>query len=658
MSKLRGEYALLVTRARLVGAALISSREASAAPPIVVNSAGDPGNGVCDASECTLREAIDLANTQNGFDEIHFNIPGAGPHLITSSSSQWLGLIQETALIDATTQPGYAGSPMVELRAASGGTDLGLGVEANDVTIRGFAIGGFDAGIETLFASGMRVEANHIGIDVTGTAARPNDLGVHLIESFDSVIGGEDPGARNVISGNNVGVAINSGSMNNRILGNYIGVNASGTAAIGNDEGVRIIFTSNNTIGGSTPGSGNLISGNSRYGVRITNATENVVLGNLIGTDASGTADLGNSEGVAISGGGNNEVGDGTEGGRNVVSANLNGISLVSDGNSIQGNYIGVDKTGAVPLGNDQSGVEILFASENVIGGASPVAGNVISANDVGVLILGDHNKVLGNTIGPDASATTGFGNQYAGVEVVGDANEIGGSAAGAGNLIGGNAGEGLVLEGTDNRVQGNWIGTTSTGTALANGSGVAVTASGNLVGGTGAGEGNVIAHNASHGVSGVPTEIRSNSIHSNGGEGIRNVDDSPLPPVITSAGSASGTACAGCTIDVFSDSEDEGRVYHGSTVADGAGNWSFPGGVSGPNITATATQQNQFTDEYETSEFSAPFTCASCMSVGGAVEILSSYGSPGHATLLWLVAVSALGTLALGCRLVRRRRH
>jgi titin len=645
----------------LIGATLLSSGETSAAPPIVVNSAGDPGNGVCDTSECTLREAIDLANTQPGFDEIDFNIPGAGPHVITSSSAQSLGFIQEPALIDATTQAGYVGSPVVELRAAPGGTDLGLEVGADDVTIRGFAVGGFDTGIHIFVASGEIIEANYIGTDVTGTVARPNTIGILLNGSTGAVIGGDSANARNVISGNHAGIVIQGQATNNSILGNYIGVNASGTSAIGNERGVSIFFTGGNTIGGSTPGTSNVISGNTQFGIEIEFGDGNGIFGNLIGTDPSGQVDIGNEYGIVIGGDGANQVGSGTAGGRNVISGNLKGVSLFSSGNSVQGNYIGINKTGSVPLSNGQAGVEIVFATDNVVGGASPGAGNVISGNGTGVSIIGDRNKVLGNTIGPDASATTAFGYQGVGVEVQGNENEIGGSVAGAGNVIGGNAGEGVLLEGTHNRVQGNWIGTTPTGTSLVNSHGVAALLSGNLIGGTGAGEANVIAHNGNNGVEGFPTEIRANSIHSNGSQGISNDAGSPPPPVITAAGSASGTACAGCTIDIFSDGEDEGRVYHGSTVADGAGNWIFSGSVVGPNITATATQFSQLTNEFATSEFSAPFACSACPpaeAVGGYVEILASDDSREPAVLVWFAAMSVLGALMLGSGLVWRRRR
>ena len=75
--------------------------------------------------------------------------------------------------------------------------------------------------------------------------------------------------------------------------------------------------------------------------------------------------------------------------------------------------------------------------------------------------------------------------------------------------------------------------------------------------------------------------EVRANSIHSNGGKGI--LSSGPRP-TITSAGSAAGTACANCIVDVFSDNADEGRVYHGSALANASGNWSFPGAVVGPN--------------------------------------------------------------------------
>jgi hypothetical protein len=104
-----------------------------------------------------------------------------------------------------------------------------------------------------------------------------------------------------------------------------------------------------------------------------------------------------------------------------------------------------------------------------------------------------------------------------------------------------------------------------------------------------------------------LSNSVTTNSIHSNGGLGIDNVAGGNLElssPVITavSVAQVSGTACPGCTVEVFSDDEDEGRIFEGSTVADGSGNWSLHVSPAGPNVTATATDAAG-----NTSEFSAP---------------------------------------------------
>ncbi|UCH86086.1 MAG: right-handed parallel beta-helix repeat-containing protein [Dehalococcoidia bacterium] len=162
------------------------------------------------------------------------------------------------------------------------------------------------------------------------------------------------------------------------------------------------------------------------------------------------------------------------------------------------------------------------------------------------------------------------------------------------------------------NEVKGNWIGTNSLGEPQPNkvwGVGIGDGAQGNLIGGTSPDEGNVIAFNTEAGVfvqeGALYNTIRGNSIYSNGGKGIELASGGNAelaPPTVDSVGSVFGTACATCTIDVYSDEEDEGRVYEGSTTADGDGNWSFSGTPGGPNITATATDSDG-----NTSEFSEP---------------------------------------------------
>jgi titin len=189
--------------------------------------------------------------------------------------------------------------------------------------------------------------------------------------------------------------------------------------------------------------------------------------------------------------------------------------------------------------------------------------------------------------------------------------NVIGGSAPGQGNVISGNDGDGVYIQGSSNVLLGNFIGTNADGvTARPNAdAGISVVVGGNssLIGGPGAGEGNTIAFNNGNGVrvaTGTSNAIRGNSIHSNGGLGIDNTsggngEPGHAPPVINPGNSTSGTACANCTVDIYSDSADEGRIYHGFAATDGAGNWDYPGAVTGPFVTATSTNAAGSTSEF-----------------------------------------------------------
>src|SRR5262249_52110344 len=197
--------------------------------------------------------------------------------------------------------------------------------------------------------------------------------------------GGDAPAARNVIAANaDNGIAIVQAS-SNVIHGNYIGTDASGTAAIRNGFfGVSFLSGTNNTVGGLTPGAGNVISGN-RIGIDLKNSSAqfNLIQGNFIGTDATGTVALGNDlSGIVLEPGtAFNTIGGDTREARNIISANgIHGISITqSSGNVIQGNYIGTDVTGTIDLGNRRDGVRITAnANNNLIGGSLPGMGNVI----------------------------------------------------------------------------------------------------------------------------------------------------------------------------------------------------------------------------------------------------------------------------------------
>src|SRR5437588_171524 len=214
---------------------------ARAAATFVVTNTGDFGPG-------SLRQAILDANAAPGLDTITFNIGGPSRTIKPVLS---LPSITDPVVIDGTTQPGFAGTPVVELNGANS-TSNGLSIGAPGCTVRGLIINGFDGtGISIGSAGGgSRVEGCYIGTDANGNAAVANfGPGVSILSS-NNVIGGTTPAARNVISGNSdAGVQLelfcctgtNPTASGNVIQGNYIGLNAAGTAALPNQrEGVVI----------------------------------------------------------------------------------------------------------------------------------------------------------------------------------------------------------------------------------------------------------------------------------------------------------------------------------------------------------------------------------------------------------------------------------
>jgi CSLREA domain-containing protein len=232
----------------------------------------------------------------------------------------------------------------------------------------------------------------------------------------------------------------------NIIENNFIGTNAAGTADLGNSFDGVFIGVSNNTVGGMSAMARNVISGNIDSGVEISGpgAMGNLVQGNYIGTDVNGTNALENDgAGVRIDGAPSNTVGGTSAGARNIISGNVgsDGVFIFNAsamGNLVQGNYIGTDVTGTLGLGNGAAGVQITSASMNTVGGTSAGARNVISSNAIGVRItVAPGNQVQGNYIGTDVNGTADLGNFNSGVIIESaSGNTIGGTAAGAGNTI------------------------------------------------------------------------------------------------------------------------------------------------------------------------------------------------------------------------------
>jgi hypothetical protein len=332
----------------------------------VVTNANNHGTG-------SLRDAIVNANATIGKDTIVFNIPGPGVKTIALLNA--LPDIIDAVVIDGTTQPGYTGTPLVELDglAITTGSVGGLNIKAGGSTVRGLAIGNFrnNAGILLNNCDNNLIQGNYLGVGADGTTARANQRGIVLTNSSNNVIGGTAASARNVISGNG-GSGIDIAGNGNVVQGNFIGTNAAGTAAIAQPGGVGIfnLSSTDNLIGGTAAGAGNLISGH-QFGIQ-TNGKGTTIQGNLIGTDVTGTKKIPNTTAAVQVFGENMLVGGVTPGARNVISGNANGVFVRGAGSKVQGNYIGTDITGTLALGNAGNGVT---AGEGaLIGGTTPEA--------------------------------------------------------------------------------------------------------------------------------------------------------------------------------------------------------------------------------------------------------------------------------------------
>jgi len=382
-------------------------------------------------------------------------------------------------------------------------------------------------------------------------------------------------------------------------------LDASGTNAIPNAVSGLLLFDGeqSNTIGGNVTGARNVISGNDNAGINIDGTSNNLVAGNYIGTDITGTNSVGNTQaGIYLTDGAeNNIIGGTTPTARNVISGNDSYGVYIRDpgtiGNLIEGNYIGTTPDGASALGNLFAGV-ILFngAANNTIGGGAG-AGNVVSGNfsygfyvsDIGT----SGNWIQGNNIGTDVTGSNSIPNNFDNLIIFGGTttNFIGLKPDGSG---------------TGNRI------------AFSFGDGV-------LVGGTNT----------------VGISIRGNSIFSNDGLGIDLDDTGPNDlqnfPVITNAfgqgastiirGNLSSVANSTFIIDVYRNllaGSGEGQLYVGnvSVTTDGSGNANFSltnnsGNFTGQYFTATATSSGGDTSEFSLAVLATNVSIASASFTG-----------------------------------------
>jgi parallel beta-helix repeat protein len=458
-------------------------------------------------------------------------------------------------------------------------------------------------------------------------------------------VGNGTVGGRNIISGNNGhGFEIGGNSHYNKVHGNYIGLNAGGTGAIGNGQnGLQLVSGPQyNQIGSTEAARRNVISGNGSTGIVIGNyASSNEVLGNYIGTDPAGTAAVANNnDGIHVEGADcfDNRIGDGTVSGRNLVAGNREqGIYLYGVSNNyVLGNYVGCTLNGNVRLPN-WSGLVIVDGAKNHVGNGTAGGRNLFSGNNnCGIEMYGTNsNEVLGNYIGVDASGTAALANNSHGIFMNGRYyNRIGDGTPGGRNLISGNGGSGLFLQNYigyfgpphDNRILGNYIGLGSNEVVIGNGQyGISLSSdsAGNLIG-----QDNKIAGNSQGGIriadaNSQYNTITQNSLFGNNGPGIiltNGSNNGLAAPVITSAGiepvtgstEVRGTAPAGSTIELFTTGSQnpsgyyEGRTYVASTVESGGWVFVLPPLAAGTTLCATATDANG-----NTSQFSAAATAA-----------------------------------------------
>ncbi len=624
----------------------------------------------------SLREAIIAANNTAGTDTVNFNISGAGVKTISLASA--LPAITDAIVINGYSQTGSSANTLAVgndavLNVVLDGSSAGAGADglrlnsgSSGSQIRGLVIDNFAGyGINAQSSGSHTIAGNWIGVDSSGATAAGNVAGgVYLNSSDFNTIGGSTVGDRNVISGNagNGVTVIGQGSI---IQNNYIGTNASGTADMGNaGHGLALYDFGSHTIGGAGSQFRNVISGNDGSGVLISNSGSNTLQGNYIGTNASGTAAIGNSAtGVHITANASgNTIGGVAAGAGNLISGNANsGVFIDASNTTIKGNLVGTNAagTGAIrngSLGSATAGIFIASGTGSVIGGTSAAERNVLSGNGgAGIWIEGTtgSHAIQGNYIGVDTSGDAALANIRWGIVLNSGAMtniQIGGTAVGAGNVISGNEAStgGIFIGGNADGtvVEGNRVGigattTTALGTVQASGIRVQGSAMNTRIGGIAAGASNVIARNGSVGVTilgnAAGTTIQGNSIYGNnglaidlGGNGSTSNDGALTAgqpnqlmdtPVIANANlvgndlTVAGYVGSAANQSTFANSRVEfykttasSSIFLGALTTDASGNFSGTLDVTGLGLSqsdpviATATHPNGNTSEFSLS--------------------------------------------------------
>ncbi|MCB0992531.1 MAG: FG-GAP repeat protein, partial [Acidimicrobiales bacterium] len=384
-----------------------------------------PGDGLCDTGglnsegdpECTLRAAIDEANASVGHDTITFSVPGSDPGNAGGIWTIDVGVtplpdIVEGITIDASTQSGYATTPVVELVGLVG-DGLHLTGTAGGSTVRALAIGGFTGdGIELeAGADRSRIVDNHIGLDAAGTTANAlSGMGIR-VAAAETQIG--DIGGGNHVGASMRGIVVaGAAAVDNQVVANVVGTGPTGAPGLGTViHGVAVEAGAARTVvGGPSAAHRNVIVSSGEAGVVIDGETTDdvVVEGNWIGLWLDGLTAMGNAaSGVGV----DNDADSSSLIDNVIVASGQDGISITgaSDSTSVQGNFIGTDSGLIVSPGSGANGVLVGATATNTqVGGLGAGQGNTIAGsgqsdpNADGVRVLAPKaaiNVILSNEI-------------------------------------------------------------------------------------------------------------------------------------------------------------------------------------------------------------------------------------------------------------------
>ncbi len=400
-------------RVRALGVLVLCLASAPlAAITYTVTSTADSGAG-------TLRQAILDANANPGADSIAFAIVGSGVQTIQPLSA--LPTVTDALTIDGYTQPGSSANTndtsqglnaviLIELDGTlAGAAAAGLTINASDTTIRGLVInrfGGDGISLTSGAFSGHTIQGCFIGTNAAGTLALGNRYGLFLGGGSTRLIGGTTPAARNLISGNDRAISTgDASSSGNTIQGNLMNTDVTGTINLGG-VGIKFRVIKDSLVGGTDPAARNVIVGDDDildlgYAIATTQTSGNFIQGNFLGTDVTGTKLLTSADHIIGIYNQPNTIGGSAPGAGNVIAGGTTRGNIwheAAAGVVIQGNFIGADLTGTIPLGTSSFGIRL--ANGAVVGGTNPGEGNTIAFNGTaGVLPKGSGNSVRGNRI-------------------------------------------------------------------------------------------------------------------------------------------------------------------------------------------------------------------------------------------------------------------